>query len=110
MDKWFFSQDIAPEDLGHGSTRKVLAHSGTLMMVEIHCQTGAEGAAHTHPHEQETYIVSGVFEFTNDGETRTVRAGDSIRFAPGVKHGTRCLEAGVLLDVFTPARADFLKK
>ena len=28
----------------------------------------------------------------------------------GAEHGTRCLEGGHLLDVFTPQREDFLKK
>ena len=35
--------------------------------------------------------------------------GDSIVVPSGLPHGTVCLEKGVLLDVFTPLREDFLK-
>ena len=52
---------------------------------------------------------SGLFEFTIDGENVIVGPGDSICFEPNVPHGTLCLEAGILIDCFTPAREDFLK-
>ena len=53
-------------------------------------------------------MVSGEFSFTIDGETRTVRAGDTLLKEDGVEHGCVCLEAGVLLDIFTPMREDFV--
>ena len=34
--------------------------------------------------------------------------GESIVVPSGLTHGTVCLEAGVLLDVFAPCRQDFL--
>ena len=89
--------------------RKIRARGGSLMMVEVGFAAGGVGALHSHPHEQVTYCLSGVFEFTVAGETRSVRAGDSLYVPGGAEHGTRCLEAGRLLDVFTPQREDFLK-
>ena len=106
--KFFFGKDIGPTQLDALTSRKILAYSETIMMVEIQFKAGAVGAMHAHPHEQATYIVSGRFRFTNDGETREVVAGASIRFASGVEHGTVCLEDGCLVDVFTPCREDFL--
>ena len=41
-------------------------------------------------------------------ETRRLRAGDCARIPPDVDHGAVCVEAGVLLDVFSPVRKDFL--
>jgi quercetin dioxygenase-like cupin family protein len=41
-------------------------------------------------------------------ETKVIKEGDSFYIAPNVPHGTRCLEAGVLLDVFSPIREDFM--
>ena len=61
-----------------------------------------------HPHTQITYVVSGVFSFTIDGEERTVKAGDTMLKEDGVVHGCTCLEAGILLDIFNPMRADFV--
>ena len=89
--------------------RKIRARGGSLMMVEVGFAAGGVGALHSHPHEQVTYCLSGVFEFPVAGETRSVRAGDSLYVPGGAEHGTRCLEAGRLLDVFTPQREDFLK-
>jgi quercetin dioxygenase-like cupin family protein len=37
-----------------------------------------------------------------------VATGDGLYMEPDVEHGCECLEAGVLLDCFTPMRADFL--
>lgn len=108
QSKFVFHEDIAPVQVAEGAMRRVLAYSDALMAVEMYFEKGAVGAVHAHPHEQVTYIISGAFAFTNDGETKEVRAGDSLRFAPGTMHGTVCLEKGRLLDVFTPHREDFL--
>lgn len=78
------------------------------MAVEVHFQNNAVGPLHSHPHEQLTYVLSGRFSFTIDGETREVAAGDTLNKKPHVVYGCVCLEAGTLLDTFTPQREDFL--
>ncbi|MGK3141299.1 cupin domain-containing protein [Pantoea sp. C2G6] len=96
------------EELGNGVSRRVLACGGSMMAVEVTFAEGAVGPLHHHRHEQLTYVLSGRFAFTIDGETREVGAGDTLYKAPDVVHGCVCLEAGVLLDTFTPQREDFL--
>ena len=103
-----YGKDCQREDLGGGVTRRILAHSGGLMQAEVAFEQGAIGPLHTHPHEQLTYVLSGVFEFTIGDETRIVRAGDTLYKQPNILHGCRCIEKGVLLDTFTPQREDFL--
>jgi quercetin dioxygenase-like cupin family protein len=105
-----YAKDRPGEDLGGGVTRKILAHDGGLMQVEVAFQEGAVGALHSHPHEQLTYVLSGEFEFTIGDETRVVRAGDTLYKRSGVLHGCRCIKSGVLLDTFTPQRIDYLQK
>ncbi|KUF12300.1 cupin domain-containing protein [Pseudoponticoccus marisrubri] len=95
-------------DAGGGLTRKVGAFNDNLMVVEVHFETGTVAARHHHPHEQITYVISGRFEFTVGDETYIVGAGDSLYKQPDIVHGATCLEAGTLLDVFTPHREDFL--
>lgn len=97
------------EDLGGGVTRRILAHNGRMMAVEVNFQEGAVGAMHNHPHEQLTYVLSGEFEFTIGDETRRVTAGDTLYKEPHIMHGCVCIKAGILLDTFTPMREDFLK-
>ena len=105
---WVPHGDVQPQSGGEGVTRRILAYTDGLMCVENTFEKGAVGAIHSHPHTQITYVVSGAFAFTIDGETRTVRAGDTMLKEDGVPHGCTCLEAGVLLDIFTPMREDFV--
>lgn len=103
-----YNAEVEARDLGGGVTRKVLGYGDDLMCCELHFEKGSIGALHHHPHTQCSYVVSGAFEFTIDGVKKVVRAGDSLFKLPEVEHGCVCLEAGVLLDFFTPMRKDFL--
>ncbi|MBO4915063.1 MAG: cupin domain-containing protein [Oscillospiraceae bacterium] len=107
--RWVRYDDTLPEAAGEGVTRRILAYNDTLMCVENSFEQGAVGALHSHPHTQITYVVSGRFSFTIDGETRVVAAGDTLLKEDGVVHGCTCLEAGRLLDIFAPMREDFLR-
>lgn len=103
-----FNNDIESKNLGGGVSRKVLAYSEELMSVEVRFEKGAIGAMHTHPHTQISYVLEGKFEATIDGETRLISKGDTYVTAPNAPHGVTCLEAGALLDIFTPMRKDFV--
>ena len=103
-----FHKDVALNDLGGGVSRRVLAHTERQMIVEVNFAEGGVGSVHTHPHAQNTYVLCGRFRFTIDGEPVEVGPGDTIAFPPDIPHGTLCLEAGTLLDIFTPMREDFL--
>ncbi|HIE8601843.1 TPA: cupin domain-containing protein [Klebsiella variicola subsp. variicola] len=107
---FIFHKDTTLEDLGNGVTRRILAHDGKMMAVEVYFAAGAVGPMHNHPHEQLTYVLSGEFEFTIGEETRVVSAGDTLYKQPGIMHGCVCLQPGTLLDTFTPVREDFLSR
>jgi quercetin dioxygenase-like cupin family protein len=68
------------------------------------------GTQHTHYHSQASYVASGTFELTIGDEKKILTTGDGYYVAPDVLHGCVCLEAGVLIDTFSPVRADFLSK
>lgn len=95
-------------DLGGGTKRRILAWNGEMMSVEVEFETGAVGAVHTHPHTQISYVLRGRFRYTVEDESFEMGPGDSVAVPGGAAHGTECLEAGTLLDVFAPAREDFL--
>ena len=102
------NNEIREEFLGDGLSRKILAHGGKMMMVEVRFKKGARGIVHSHPHEQVSYIHKGSFEVEIDGEKELLSAGDSFYTPPDVPHGVLALEEAVILDVFTPQREDFL--
>jgi quercetin dioxygenase-like cupin family protein len=91
-----------------GVTRRILADSPDLMVVSFRFETGAEGKLHSHPHVQSTFVASGRFVFFRDGIAYDLSPGDSLVIPGGVEHGCRCVEAGELIDNFTPRRDDFL--
>ena len=95
-------------ELAPGNTRRVLIHTPELMQVEFGFDKGAIGALHSHPHIQVSYVAEGSFEVTIDGVTQTIGQGGSFIVPSGLVHGVLALEAGRLVDVFTPHRADFL--
>lgn len=91
-----------------GVRRRVLAETEAAMTVEVEFEAGAEGAIHSHPHLQTTYVKSGVFQFVVDGVEQRVVAGDSLIIPSGAEHGCQAVEAGSLIDSFVPRRDDFL--
>lgn len=93
---------------GPGVTRQVLSDHPDLMVVAFRFDAGSEGALHSHPHVQSTYVATGRFAFTVAGEDREIGPGDSLIVPSGAVHGCRCLQAGLLIDSFTPRRDDFL--
>lgn len=97
------------ETTGDGVQRKILGYDAAIMMVRVRFQKGSRGAVHCHPHRQVTLVEKGLFEVEIDREKKTLKAGDSFFIPPDVQHGVLALEEGILLDVFTPAREDFLK-
>ena len=103
------NEDIKLTELGGGISRKVLAYDENLMSVEVRFEKGAVGAMHTHPHTQISYVLDGKFEATINGETTIIAKGDTYITPPDAPHGVVCLEAGALLDIFTPMRKDFVK-
>jgi quercetin dioxygenase-like cupin family protein len=106
----FASDSALPwEDAGDGIRRKVLCYDVGVMMVRVSFEAGAVGAEHDHPHVQCSLVESGVFEITIAGTTRRLTAGDSFLVPPNARHGAVAVEAGVLVDVFTPMREDFVK-
>lgn len=103
------NDDVILTNLGSGVSRKILAYDENLMSVEVRFEKGAVGSVHTHPHTQISYVIEGSFEATIGDETRIISKGDTYITPPDVPHGVVCLEAGTLLDIFTPMREDFLK-
>jgi quercetin dioxygenase-like cupin family protein len=100
--------DAPIEPAEPGVIRQVLGHDPHLMMVRVTFESGAVGYVHAHPHRQVTYVESGRFAFELDGVVTEMAAGDCWFVPPDVPHGAVALEEGALIDVFTPARTDFV--
>lgn len=107
---FIFGASQEREVVQDGITRQMLGFNGQLMMVKVWFEEGAIGYVHEHYHAQVSYVESGEFEVNVDGEIQLLVAGDSFFIPPHIEHGAVCKKAGVLLDMFSPAREDFLVK
>lgn len=104
------SNEAEIEDVGGGIKRQLLGYNDSLMVARVIFEEGAEGYVHAHPHSQVSYVESGEFDVFIDGEKRRLGPGDSFCVQPNLDHGAVCQKAGVLLDVFSPVREDFLEE
>ncbi|WP_027134889.1 cupin domain-containing protein [Geminicoccus roseus] len=96
-------RDVAP-----GVRRQILSHDPAMMTVRVAFEKGAVGAMHQHPHTQVSVVERGVFDVTIAGETKRLQEGDIYHVPSDAVHGCVAVEAGALLDVFTPRRDEFL--
>ncbi|HNY90577.1 MAG: Cupin domain protein [bacterium ADurb.Bin431] len=109
MKNYIHSHEAVIEEVSPGIRRQILGYDTNLMLVRVQFAADAVSAAHSHPHQQVTYVEKGVFEVTIGDEKQLLRRGDCFILPSGIQHGARCLEEGVLIDTFSPAREDFLK-
>jgi quercetin dioxygenase-like cupin family protein len=100
--------DIPWQEMTKGVRRKIMAYDERLMVVKVEFEKGGIGSLHQHYHTQITHIEQGVFEVEIASEKKILRAGDAFYIPPNVIHGAVCLEAGVLIDIFSPMREDFI--
>lgn len=97
------------EPVGEGIKRQLLGYDDNLMLVRVSLGKNAVGPPHKHPHTQVGYVESGKFKIQVGDDTKVLEAGDSFYVPPNVVHSAVALEGGCLLDIFTPARKEFIK-
>jgi quercetin dioxygenase-like cupin family protein len=90
-----------------GLTRRVLALSDKLMLVEFTLDEGVEVPKHSHPHDQVGYVVSGGMRLVIGEQVAECGPGDSYHAPPDVSHSAVALESSVVVDVFSPPREDY---
>lgn len=103
------ASEIPWESVDNGIERKIIGYDEQVMMVCVRFEKGAIGSLHHHVHRQISYVESGSFEVTIDGKKKILNQGDCFFVAPDLVHGVLAVEPGTLVDIFTPARLDFLK-
>lgn len=106
--EFLMGDEIAWEVCCEGVKRKIMGYDDKIMLVNVHFDEGGIGPMHEHYHSQVTYVVSGEFELTIGNETKIMKGGDAFYIPPHVMHGAICKKEGVLIDVFSPIREDFM--
>ena len=81
-----------------------------IMLARVLLKKGCIVPEHSHHNEQLTYIVEGALKFWIDGQEIVVHAGEVLCIPANMPHKAEALEDTVDLDIFTPPRADWIKK
>lgn len=102
------SGEVEWESAGDGIKRQILGFDEGIMLVRVLFDKGAVGELHHHPHRQVSYVEFGRFEVEVDGEKVVLGKGDGFYIPPEQVHGAVALEEGCLIDVFAPAREEFV--
>ena len=101
--KW---AEIPVEKLSETVERQVIwGENATLARFVL--RKGTYVSKHKHESEQLTCLQEGVLRLTLDGTPVTLQAGDILRIPPWVEHDAEALEDCVVLDFFSPPRADW---
>jgi quercetin dioxygenase-like cupin family protein len=98
---------ISPEQLNPQVTRRAI-HSGSMTIARLELLKDAVVPEHSHHHEQIATVERGALRFAIDGGELVVRTGESLVIPPHVPHGVVALEDTIVVDVFSPAREDWL--
>ena len=106
--EFLMGDEMEWEVVGEGVQRQIMGYDDKIMLVNVKFNKGGVGPMHEHYHSQVTYVVNGEFELTIGAETKIMKGGDSFYIPPHVMHGAICLKDGVLIDVFSPIREDFM--
>ncbi len=79
--------------------------SNTIGFVDI--EKGAILPAHSHFHEQTTFVTEGKLEMTIDGVTQILEPGIITLIPSNIIHSARALTNCKVTDIFYPVREDY---
>jgi quercetin dioxygenase-like cupin family protein len=91
-----------------GVELSTLVHGEKTLMGQFKIAKGSAIPAHSHPHEQTGFMISGKIRFNVEGEVMDVETGDSWCLPGGVEHSAEALEDSIIIEVFSPVREDYL--
>ena len=100
--------DKSYRQLIEGITFKSLAYGEKTHLTEFRLAKRCKIPLHSHPHEQTGYLAVGKMIFTIAGETFQAEAGDGWSIPGNIEHGVEVLEDCLVIEVFSPAREDYL--
>lgn len=100
--------EIEPEELNKYLTRRhISGENVTLALFSL--KRGCQVPTHSHDSEQISNVISGSLRFVVDGRQIIVRSKETLCIPPHVPHSAEALEDTQVLDVFSPARRDWIE-
>jgi quercetin dioxygenase-like cupin family protein len=99
---------IPVEQIAHGIERQMI-WGERLMVCRLRIPPHVVTPIHDHPHEQITLVERGRVRFVVGDAELLSAPGDVLHFPSHCRHGATTLEEeAVVIDIFSPVRAEFL--
>jgi quercetin dioxygenase-like cupin family protein len=86
----------------------VLACGKDSMITKMLYKAEDRVPVHKHPNEQSGYVISGKYRLRFGEFDQEIVPGDSYSIPKNVEHSIEIIEAGEVLDCFSPPRQDYL--
>ena len=86
----------------------VLSHGQESMVTKMLYKLEDKVPFHSHPNEQSGYVLSGKYRIKFSEYDQEISPGDSYSIPANVEHSIEIINAGEVLDFFTPPREDYL--
>ena len=99
---------LPAEQLSPKISRKVI-HTKSMTIARLEIKKDAVVPEHSHVNEQVSMIETGALLFVMNGSKQVVRAGECLAIPPREPHRVEALEDSVAVDVFSPAREDWIR-
>jgi quercetin dioxygenase-like cupin family protein len=99
---------VSHEQLNPRLARRAI-HGQNLTIARIDLQRYAVVPEHSHVNEQICMVERGALRFFGPGWEHTVRAGEALVIPPNEPHAVEALEDSAVIDIFAPAREDWVR-
>ena len=86
----------------------LLSHGPESMVTKMLYKKADDVPLHKHPNEQSGYVVSGMYRIQIGDKEGIIGPGDSYSIPRNVEHRIEIIEAGEVVDFFSPPREDYL--
>ena len=103
----FSWEKVRKEALNEKISRKVI-WGEKITMAQLFIAKGGVVPLHHHENEQFSSVLAGTLRFELEGQEIVARQGDVLHIPSNVPHRVVALEDSLVLDVFSPIRADWL--
>jgi unsaturated pyranuronate lyase len=90
--------------------RRQFVSGDQLTVARVQLKKGAVVARHSHHHEQATCVLEGALRLRFPDREVTLRPGEILCIPANLPHEAEAPEDCVVLDIFSPPRADWLAK
>lgn len=93
-----------------GVELQTLVYGDKTLLGRFRLKKGGRVPLHHHPYEQTGFMLSGKVQFWVGGEPFTAEPGDSWCIPENVEHSAEAIEDALIIEVFSPAREDYMPK